>query len=240
MRVYRSLFDTARQYRESFDVFGTKMSIEWPLVEGEGHVLHTAKQPQKRTVKRLFAPDYAHLLPEPVRHFTTNTFLDCRNMRILRIAIAPIPTEPTPISLLIPDRWKGMADLIPILCTNSFPRCSKTGILFPTASDPPTSPARDCWRTSRQRKAAGGFAFPTSHSARMFIKPSGLGNCLGSVRKSLEASSSFAAAAIGPDVSALRENRRRDGRFATCNSHRANCPVVRASEIFQNLVVKTS
>ena len=76
MRVYRSLFDTARQYRESFDVFGTKMSIEWPLVEGEGHVLHTAKQPQKRTVKRLFAPDYAHLLPEPVRHFTTKTFLD--------------------------------------------------------------------------------------------------------------------------------------------------------------------
>ena len=43
-RVYRALFDVARQYRESFDVFGTKKSIEWPLVEGEGLVLHTAKE----------------------------------------------------------------------------------------------------------------------------------------------------------------------------------------------------
>jgi predicted dehydrogenase len=76
VRVYRSLFDTARQYRESFDVFGSKMSIEWPLVEGEGLVLHTAKQTQERTTQRATAPDYAHLLPEPVRHFTTKTFLD--------------------------------------------------------------------------------------------------------------------------------------------------------------------
>ncbi len=75
-RVYRALFDTARQYRESFDVFGTKMSIEWPLVEGEGLVLHTAKQPQAKTTQRFVAPDYAHLLPEPIRHFTTKTFLD--------------------------------------------------------------------------------------------------------------------------------------------------------------------
>jgi predicted dehydrogenase len=75
-RVYRSLFDTARQYRESFDVFGTKMSIEWPLVEGEGLVLHTAKLPQERTTRRAVAPDYAYLLPEAIRHFTTKTFLD--------------------------------------------------------------------------------------------------------------------------------------------------------------------
>jgi predicted dehydrogenase len=75
-RVYRSLFDTARQYRESFDVFGSKMSIEWPLVEGEGLVLHAAKQPQQRTARRVVAPDYAHRLPEPVRQFTTKTFLD--------------------------------------------------------------------------------------------------------------------------------------------------------------------
>ena len=75
-RVYRALFDTARQYRESFDVFGTKMSIEWPLVEGEGLVLHTAKQPQAKTTQRIVAPDCAHLLPEPIRHFTSRTFLD--------------------------------------------------------------------------------------------------------------------------------------------------------------------
>ena len=28
-RIYRSLFDTARQYRESIDVFGSKQSFEW-------------------------------------------------------------------------------------------------------------------------------------------------------------------------------------------------------------------
>ena len=75
-RVYRALFDTARQYRESFDVFGSKMSIEWPLVEGEGFVLHKAKEPQARMTERVQVPDYADRLPELIRHFTTKTFLD--------------------------------------------------------------------------------------------------------------------------------------------------------------------
>lgn len=75
-RVYRSLFDAARQYRESFDVFGSKQTLEWPLVEGEGFVLHTAKQPQEKMTKRVFAPDYAYLLPKEVQPFTTKTFLD--------------------------------------------------------------------------------------------------------------------------------------------------------------------
>jgi predicted dehydrogenase len=81
--VYRSLFDTARQYRESFDVFGTKMSVEWPLIEGEGLVLHTAKRPQAQMAERVKAPDYAGLLPEAVRHFTTKTFLDLPEYRHL-------------------------------------------------------------------------------------------------------------------------------------------------------------
>jgi predicted dehydrogenase len=33
-RIYRSLFATARQYRESFDVFGTVQSVEWALYRG--------------------------------------------------------------------------------------------------------------------------------------------------------------------------------------------------------------
>src|SRR5437773_7662764 len=45
-RIYRSLFDTARQYRESFDAFGSKKSFEWQLIEGEEPVLHTAKKPE--------------------------------------------------------------------------------------------------------------------------------------------------------------------------------------------------
>src|SRR5712691_6669685 len=44
--IWRFLYDTARQYRESFDVYGTKKSFEWTLVEGEEHVLHTAKKPE--------------------------------------------------------------------------------------------------------------------------------------------------------------------------------------------------
>lgn len=75
-RVYRCLFDAARQYRESFDVFGSKLSIEWPLIEGEGLILHTAKRAQAQTAQHIAVPDYAELLPEPVRHFTTKTFLD--------------------------------------------------------------------------------------------------------------------------------------------------------------------
>ena len=75
-RVHRSLFDTARQYRESFDVFGSKKTFEWPLIEGQDPVLHTAKKPQAEVAQRVKVPDYAHLLPEEIRHFTTKTFLD--------------------------------------------------------------------------------------------------------------------------------------------------------------------
>ena len=82
-RVYRSLFDTARQYRESFDVFGTKQSLEWPLVQGEGLVIHTAKQPQDKMTRRVHAPDYAHLLPESIQPFTTKTFLDLEEYKHL-------------------------------------------------------------------------------------------------------------------------------------------------------------
>jgi len=82
-RVHRSLFDTARQYRESFDVFGSKKTFEWPLIEGEDAVLHTAKKPQAEVAERVKVPDFAHLLPEEIRHFTTKTFLDLEEYRHL-------------------------------------------------------------------------------------------------------------------------------------------------------------
>jgi predicted dehydrogenase len=75
-RIYRSLFDTARQYRESFDVFGTKKSFEWQLTEGEDPVVHTAKLPEPEIPKRVKVPDYAHRLPEPIRMFTTKGVYD--------------------------------------------------------------------------------------------------------------------------------------------------------------------
>jgi len=68
--IWRFLFDTARQYRESFDVYGSKKSFEWSLVEGEEHVLHTAKKPEPEIPERVSVPDYADRLPEPIRKFT--------------------------------------------------------------------------------------------------------------------------------------------------------------------------
>ncbi len=70
-RVYRSLFDTARQYRESLDVYGSKKAVEWPLVEGEPLILHTAKKPESEIPERVTCPDFAHLLPDEIRSFTT-------------------------------------------------------------------------------------------------------------------------------------------------------------------------
>ncbi len=74
--VTRSLFDTARQYRESFDAYGSKKSFEWQQVEGEEPVIHTKSTPEhplpeSEIPRRTKVPDYAHLLPEPIRRFTT-------------------------------------------------------------------------------------------------------------------------------------------------------------------------
>lgn len=69
--VTRSLFNTARQYRESFDVYGSKKSFEWTLVEHEDSVIHTGETPS-----RVKIPDYAHLLPEEIRAFTTKGVYD--------------------------------------------------------------------------------------------------------------------------------------------------------------------
>jgi predicted dehydrogenase len=68
--VTRSLFDTARQYRESFDVTGSNASFEWQQVEGEEPVLHTRGLPEAQIPRRVKVPDYAGRLPEPIRKFT--------------------------------------------------------------------------------------------------------------------------------------------------------------------------
>jgi predicted dehydrogenase len=75
-RIIRSLFDTARQYRESIDVYGDKVSVEWPLVEHEPLIMHTAKRPEPKIPKPVKAPDYAKLLPKEIRDFTTKGVYD--------------------------------------------------------------------------------------------------------------------------------------------------------------------
>ena len=64
--ITRSLFNTARQYRESFDVYGSKKSFEWTLIEHGDPVIHTGETPE-----RVKVPDYGHLLPDEIAPFTT-------------------------------------------------------------------------------------------------------------------------------------------------------------------------
>ena len=69
--VTRSLFETARQYIESFDVYAEKQSFEWTRVENEPCIVHTGEQPARVTV-----PDFARLLPETIQRFTTKGVYD--------------------------------------------------------------------------------------------------------------------------------------------------------------------
>jgi predicted dehydrogenase len=64
--VTRHLWAVARQYRESFDVYGSIRAFEWTQVEGEQHVMHLGETPSRVSI-----PDYAKLLPEPIQRFTT-------------------------------------------------------------------------------------------------------------------------------------------------------------------------
>lgn len=69
--VTRSLFETARQYIESFDVYGDKVAFEWPRIEHEPCVLHRGEKPERVNV-----PDFAHRLPEAIRRYTTKGVYD--------------------------------------------------------------------------------------------------------------------------------------------------------------------
>ena len=75
-RIIRSLFDTARQYRESIDVYGSKASVEWPLIEHQPLVMHTAKLPEPKIPKLIKTPDFAKRLPKPIQRFTTKGVYD--------------------------------------------------------------------------------------------------------------------------------------------------------------------
>ena len=70
--VTRSLFDTIRQYRESFDVYGTKMSFEWEQTIGDGPVIYSGYE----DAKRVEVPDYGHLLPKEIASFTVQGVYD--------------------------------------------------------------------------------------------------------------------------------------------------------------------
>jgi predicted dehydrogenase len=81
--VTRSLFDTARQYRESFDAYGSKKSFEWQQVENEQPVIHTKGLPEPKIPQRVSVPDYAQRLPEPIRKFT-GTIQDAEHLSFIQ------------------------------------------------------------------------------------------------------------------------------------------------------------
>lgn len=64
--ITRSLFETAREYVESFDVYGDKLTFEWQQTRADEPVLFEGEDAQRVSV-----PDYADRLPEPIRRFTT-------------------------------------------------------------------------------------------------------------------------------------------------------------------------
>ena len=64
--VTRSLFDTIRQYRESFDIHASVMSLEWEQIAGEGMAEFTNLE----DARRIAIPDYARLLPPQLAPFT--------------------------------------------------------------------------------------------------------------------------------------------------------------------------
>lgn len=70
--VSRFLYGVTRQYVESFDVYGENMSYEWQRAEGDDPILHVGGE----KVEKIKVPDYAHLLPEPIRRFTTKGVYD--------------------------------------------------------------------------------------------------------------------------------------------------------------------
>ncbi|HXE62058.1 MAG TPA: Gfo/Idh/MocA family oxidoreductase [Bryobacteraceae bacterium] len=75
--VTRSLFETARQYIESVDVYGSKTAFEWTLIENEPCIVHHGEKPEKVTI-----PDYAHLLPKEIQRFTTKGVYDEGNAHL--------------------------------------------------------------------------------------------------------------------------------------------------------------
>jgi predicted dehydrogenase len=70
--VTRSLFDTIRQYRESFDVYGTELAFEWEQIAGEGPVLFSGFE----DAERVEVPDFGHRLPAEIAPFTTGGVYD--------------------------------------------------------------------------------------------------------------------------------------------------------------------
>jgi len=68
----RSLYETVRQYRESFDVYGDKMAFEWEQIQDEGPALFEGGE----QARRIDVPDTDDQLPSEIAQFTRKEQID--------------------------------------------------------------------------------------------------------------------------------------------------------------------
>ena len=79
--VTRTLFDTIRQYRESFDFYGSEKSFEWEQCVDEGPVIFTGYE----DAEHIHVPDTDYLLPDEIKHFTLkNQIIDDQHVSFIQ------------------------------------------------------------------------------------------------------------------------------------------------------------
>lgn len=68
----RSLYETVRQYRESFDVYGDRMAFEWEQLQDEGPALFEGGE----NARRIQVPDTDDRLPSEIAPYTKREQID--------------------------------------------------------------------------------------------------------------------------------------------------------------------
>lgn len=84
LELTRTMFHTARDYSECFNVYGEKATFEWQQLEHERPVIFRmgemdGSRGRPFTVERVTAPDRQGLLPEAIRRFTQQGVYDETN-----------------------------------------------------------------------------------------------------------------------------------------------------------------
>jgi predicted dehydrogenase len=174
-RIIRSLFDTARQYRESIDVYGDKVSVEWPLVEHEPLILHTAKRPEPKIPKPVKAPDYAKLSEgdprlhdegrlRPRQEDAPQLYPGCRSWRIAPAPRARVRQLPGRGPRSLPERpAKRELDMRRPLCASERPQRRER------SSSCPASPSAKHTRLHLQKSPANLQNPPTQCQQKLKV-----------------------------------------------------------------------
>lgn len=82
--VTRSLFHTAREYTECFNVYGDRATFEWQQIERDPPILFSFRESEGQRgrpveVERVEVPDRQELLPPDIRRFTRRSVYDESN-----------------------------------------------------------------------------------------------------------------------------------------------------------------